>query len=407
MPGKKIGRPIRDLVGEKFNNFEVIAFVGPSHLKYKFLWKVRCICGKELDLMPLDLKRLKSCGCLFDLTGQKFNKLTVLKLDHEDSIKGRHWLVECECGTQKVLTTHQVKTIKSCGCLLTDKKPRTEYVGKRFGALVVEKYIKGAVGISAQCEVVCDCGARKTTSAMGLLQGHTKSCGCNYGEDAISTNSGKIFHSFKLLGGAPDVQMSSHHFVGVCLKCGTVRTAGLGQFKEGSALCYGKCAQDRHPWKQEIPEELGIKNCSIYRRWAQMMSRCHREGSRGYHRYGGRGIFVCEEWRDSLGFMRYRKWLTTKYPNWKELFDKKYQIDRIDNDKGYSPENCRLTTTEENHMNRRTTIKVEVNGLKVPLKAIAKDNSVVSYKTLCARIESGWSLEDSLRTPYNAKRGTR
>lgn len=81
-----------------------------------------------------------------------------------------------------------------------------------------------------------------------------------------------------------------------------------------------------------------------------MHKRCYDETHKGYHNYGGRGITVCEEWHDIRNFA---KWCDDN--NYKRGL----QIDRIDNDKGYSPDNCRLVTVKSNIRNRRNTIVCE------------------------------------------------
>lgn len=81
-----------------------------------------------------------------------------------------------------------------------------------------------------------------------------------------------------------------------------------------------------------------------YSRWWNMIKRCTDTNHPHYHNYGGRGITVCEEWMDVRVFIN---WLEDNGHNGS------LHIDRIDNNKGYSPENCRLTTQAENNRNKR------------------------------------------------------
>lgn len=78
--------------------------------------------------------------------------------------------------------------------------------------------------------------------------------------------------------------------------------------------------------------------------WCSMIDRCHRELNHAYARYGGRGIFVCDEWRNSFeSFISHVGMRPSK----------NHSIDRIDNDKGYFPGNCRWATVEQQSTNKR------------------------------------------------------
>lgn len=88
----------------------------------------------------------------------------------------------------------------------------------------------------------------------------------------------------------------------------------------------------------------GCSRSPGYSRWRNMIKRCTDANHPHYRNYGGRGISVCEEWMDVRVFI---KWLEDNGAS------NDLHIDRIDNNKGYSPENCRLTTQAENNRNKR------------------------------------------------------
>lgn len=95
----------------------------------------------------------------------------------------------------------------------------------------------------------------------------------------------------------------------------------------------------------------GSRPTRLYTIWQQMNQRCENSNLAGFKNYGGRGIRVCEEWRDS--FVRFAEWAT------KSGYDSKLQIDRINNDLGYCPENCRWVTCLVNQNNKRTNCVLE------------------------------------------------
>lgn len=88
------------------------------------------------------------------------------------------------------------------------------------------------------------------------------------------------------------------------------------------------------------------KRSSLYTSWCSMKQRCLNPNNLKYKRYGGRGIKICDEWLDILGFYN---WAINN--GWKEGFS----IDRIDNNGNYCPENCRWVSMSENSRKKKTT----------------------------------------------------
>lgn len=94
----------------------------------------------------------------------------------------------------------------------------------------------------------------------------------------------------------------------------------------------------------------GSSTPSYYRTWVGMKQRCDNPNNPKYKRYGGRGIKVCDEWRDIVNF---QKWSLEN--GWSEGCS----IDRIDNDGDYCPENCRWISVSKNSRKKRTT-KIDI-----------------------------------------------
>jgi hypothetical protein len=82
----------------------------------------------------------------------------------------------------------------------------------------------------------------------------------------------------------------------------------------------------------------------MYRLWSRIKERCHNRNKDNFHRYGGRGISVCEEW--SNDFLAFKAWAL------KNGYDENLQIDRIDSNGDYEPSNCRFVSAAENTWNR-------------------------------------------------------
>lgn len=107
-----------------------------------------------------------------------------------------------------------------------------------------------------------------------------------------------------------------------------------------------------------------------------MIQRCTNPNSTYFPRYGGRGITVCHEWRTRNNF---KEWaLSHGYRN-------DLTIDRIDNDKGYSPDNCRWVTPSQNCCNRSTTHFVTAFGKRQSLMEWSRELNI-SYNTLKKRV---------------------
>lgn len=140
--------------------------------------------------------------------------------------------------------------------------------------------------------------------------------------------------------------------------------------------------------------EVGITGTKskepLYSTYNSMHTRCENSNSSNYPNYGGRGIRVCEEWSGEDGFINFKRWANLN--GW----HKGLSIDRIDNDNGYEPSNCRFATPAEQALNRRNNIKYNYCGSEMPLSIIAKIEDV-DYEKLRSRIKNkGMELREAI-----------
>lgn len=115
-----------------------------------------------------------------------------------------------------------------------------------------------------------------------------------------------------------------------------------------------------------------LSNTHIWYTYYGMLSRCYNEKDKRYERYGGRGITICKEWRES--FDAFVDWAL------KNGYEAGLQIDRIDNNSNYEPLNCRWVTAKGNSRNRSSNVMIEYEGELITLIELS-EKLEIPYKT--------------------------
>lgn len=133
--------------------------------------------------------------------------------------------------------------------------------------------------------------------------------------------------------------------------------------------------------KRVRPTTHGKTGTSLYVVWKGIKARCYNKNHKNYDRYGGRGIVMCDDWKNS--FEEFEQWAL------RSGYEDGLTVDRIDNNGIYSPDNCRLVTRVAQANNRSNSIMVTYNGKTETLSWWAKELGI-KYSTLYHRIITGW-----------------
>lgn len=181
--------------------------------------------------------------------------------------------------------------------------------------------------------------------------------------------------------------------------CGNEKIMSASDVRLGKAKSCG-CIHKEMLSKRETTH--GMSKTRLYSVWRGMKVRCYNENSEEFHRYGGRGITVCDEWLGKYGFKNFAEWA------YKSGYDENAErgqctIDRIDNDKGYSSDNCRWITIKEQQTNKMEH-KWEINGESHTLDEWEKISGLTK-ETIRQRIRNGWSEDDVLIVPKRGEDG--
>lgn len=165
-------------------------------------------------------------------------------------------------------------------------------------------------------------------------------------------------------------------------ECGTVKSVSLSSIRQQKSKSCGCLQADNGPPNKRH----GMTQTPTYKTWSHMLYRCLNESSASYPNYGGRGITVCKEW---LSFDAFFADMGVKPAG--------TSIDRIDNNKGYSPTNCQWSDKRAQANNRRTSRLINWNGEERTLADLSRIAGI-SIGSFWSRLNSGWSIERIMTT---------
>lgn len=211
-----------------------------------------------------------------------------------------------------------------------------DLTGRRFGRLVVIDRAANDANHKARWNCICDCGNKVTILGSNLSRGKTSSCGCI----VSPALTGRRFGRLTVMSRS---QSNMNHSKWDCLcDCGNKTTV------YGSFLISGRTRSCGCLHKDAARAALGIhleSHTRLHNIWTCMKERCFNHRSTNYKYYGGRGITVCDEWKDD--YVAFRDWALS------HGYAPDLSIDRINVDGIYKPSNCRWATNKEQQNNKR------------------------------------------------------
>lgn len=231
-------------------------------------------------------------------------------------------------------------------------------------------------------EVKCTSGhtfIARTYAIARLVTGETQQMDCPQCQDL----TGKQFGRLKVL--CPMPKRDRHGKIAWHCIC----DCGHATFVSGTKLragLVGSCGRVGC----RIGTSHGLsKKSHAYIRWKSMMARCHNPRSEGFHRYGAKGIKVCERWHTFEGFLA-----DMGEPPQKTV------LDRVDYTKGYSPSNCRWASFKQSTQNRSNTVWIGASRVN----EVAELYGIPAHRVY-QRLRLGWGLKEIIRHPGPLKHG--
>ena len=227
--------------------------------------------------------------------------------------------------------------------------------GQSFGRLTVIEFVEQDKHRNCMWRCKCICGNFTTVTGGNLTSGHTTSCGCHRKEKLSSSSSLRTSELQSNMIGKTFGRLIVQSFISIkdnkslfsCLcSCGNVVEVLGNSLNSGNTQSCGCYSREISSIKSITH---GLSDHPLYSTWSNILQRCYNPNNDNYHNYGGRGIYVCDEWKnDPQAFI-----------SWAEANGYQFglTIDRYPDQNGnYEPDNCRWTTMTEQARNRRSTI---------------------------------------------------
>ena len=243
-------------------------------------------------------------------------------------------------------------------------------IGTKLGKLTIIEHLK-----NGKYRYKCDCGNEGIRRGCSILKTKYPTCGCGISEGVrkrkLETVKGSIKNNCRIIDGYYLETESGKRRLFVvceCLKCHNhfeIRYDTLNHLHEEHCP---QCNIKAHSERKRKPH----RDHKLWRIWWGMKTRCYKKSSKMYHNYGARGITMCREWLSSYEI--FYEWAMNNG------YYEGLSIDRIDNNKGYLPDNCRWVDQKTQNDNTRRCFYLWYNNKWCKLEDIAKSEHITYDK---------------------------
>lgn len=203
---------------------------------------------------------------------------------------------------------------------------------------------------------------------------------------AFQDLTGKQFGRLTVIRLAPKAACGRIKWLCKCF-CGNTTEQQANDLVNGKVISCGCYNKERSKTQHRTHGESKTR---LYTIWLNMRRRCNNEKDEAYPRYGGRGIKICQEWEVYENFKAWAK---------QAGYIESLTIDRIDNDAGYCPQNCRWASYAEQRKNQKR-VKL-YNGMTLTEVSL---QTGLSYEALKCRLKRGWDVERAFTQPIKGSK---
>jgi len=203
-----------------------------------------------------------------------------------------------------------------------------------------------------------------------------------------SPNIGDKFSRLTVIGNPRYKSGSNHRYIPCRCDCGNEIVTQLSQLRSKHTNSCGCYKREQTSKANSTHAESQTR---LYGIWCKMKDRTSTPTNPSFPNWGGRGIILCQEWKEYVPF---RNWALANG------YHESLQIDRIDNDSNYSPDNCHwITQAAQQRNTRRNHLLTAFNETKCMSAWIEDPRCSVSYSALKSRIRKGWDTELAITMP--------